>query len=95
MIKVVAKSEYLEKDMDEVLKLVEELISCTKEEHGFITYEFCQDVENPDLYAFIESWESMEDLVAHSQSEHYSRIAPQLKELKSVEYKLEIYKHLK
>ena len=95
MIKVVAKSGFLEKDMDDVFKLIDELIACTKEEHGYVSYEFCQSVEDPELYSFIETWETMEDLIAHSQSEHYGRIGPQLQEFKSAEHKLEIFKVLK
>ena len=95
MIKVVAKSGYLEKDMNDVSKLIDELIACTKKEHGCISYEFCQSVENPNIYAFIETWETMEDLIAHTKSEHYARIGPQLKEFKNEEFKLEIYNTLK
>lgn len=95
MIKVVAKNEFREEDMEKVMPIIEELIACTKQEKGYVSYEFCKSVDNPNLYSFIETWETIEDLVAHSKSEHYTRLGPQMKEFKQADYPIDIFSVMK
>ncbi|MDE6296890.1 MAG: antibiotic biosynthesis monooxygenase, partial [Muribaculaceae bacterium] len=37
-----------------------------------------QSKTNDDRYMIIETWESREDLKAHSKSEHFKRLVPEL-----------------
>lgn len=78
MIKVVANS-YIKADcIDEYLKLSKEIVDLTNaNDKGCIRYELCRDTKNPQHFIMLEEWESMEDLGAHMQSEHFKRIIPQ------------------
>jgi len=81
MLKVVAKMSFAPEAMEKVMPLVEELVAATVKEEGCISYNFCLEAEATDSYAMIESWATKEALDAHSSSEHFIRILPQLRDL--------------
>lgn len=79
MIKVVANSYIKSEFIDEYLKLNSEVVELTNaNDKGCIRYELCRDTQDPLHFIMLEEWESMEDLNAHMQSEHFKRIIPQL-----------------
>jgi len=78
MIKVVAKMNISTEAIGSAMPLIEELIAATVQEEGCIAYNFCKELGSADAYAILESWETQEALDAHSSSEHFIRILPQL-----------------
>lgn len=64
--KVEAKQDQLELVKSEALKLIEP----TRKEPGCIEYNLQQDSENPEVFIFVERWESKELLSAHLESKH-------------------------
>jgi len=64
---ILAKTEKRELVKSEFLKL----IAPTHLEEGCIEYNMYQDNENPNLFIFIENWESEELLQKHMKTEHF------------------------
>lgn len=50
---------------EELRKELLERIEPTRAEPGCISYELHQDIENPAVMVFLESWKSKEDLEKH------------------------------
>jgi quinol monooxygenase YgiN len=65
--KVVAQQESLEIVKSELLKLIEP----TRKEVGCIDYNLHQDNENPAVFIFYETWESLAHLDDHMNSDHF------------------------
>ncbi|CAN5420688.1 putative quinol monooxygenase [soil metagenome] len=42
----------------------------THKEKGCISYELHASVNNPDVFVFVERWETRDDLTAHSRAPH-------------------------
>ena len=59
-------------------ELCAELIAATRQEQGCVSYELFQDKADGNKFSFIEFWQTQADLDAHSASEHFTRIVPQL-----------------
>jgi quinol monooxygenase YgiN len=95
MIKVVARNNLKEGSKDDVLKLVDELIEKTRLEAGCISYELFQSQSDPNEITFIETWESAGALDAHTQTEHFTRIIPQLAVYKTTNAPIGIYTLIK
>lgn len=91
MIKVVAKSEFQVAQIEKVITLYKELVEETRKEEGCISYELFQDEINASIITVIETWENKASLEAHFKTVHFTRIVPQLRELKQQEGEMNIY----
>lgn len=94
MVKVVAKNFVQEGKFEEVISLYKELVELTRKEEGCIKYELFQDEKDSTIIAMIEEWESKDALVSHLNSEHFTRIVPQVKNFMAKETDLTIYNQL-
>jgi len=94
MVKVVAKNFVQEGKFEEVISLYKELVELTRQEEGCIKYELYQDEKDSNIIAMIEEWESREALNRHLNSEHFTRIVPQVKKFMVKETDLTIYNPL-
>ncbi len=65
--KVVAKKEAVQQLKSELLKL----INPTRNEEGCLNYVLHQDIDDPSVFIFYETWESAAFLEKHTQSDHY------------------------
>ncbi|MDD2271717.1 MAG: putative quinol monooxygenase [Desulfuromonadaceae bacterium] len=65
--KIVAKKDAVETVKSELLKLV----PLTREEAGCIEYKLHQDNEEPAVFVFYETWESLVCLENHMNSDHF------------------------
>ena len=65
--KVVAKKDCVEAVKTELLKL----IAPTRKENGCIEYNLHQDNDDPAVFVFYETWESLACLGAHMNTEHF------------------------
>lgn len=93
MIKVVSKGVFREKALQEVIALYQELIAETKKEQGCLSYELYQDIDNPCIMTMLETWENKACLDAHSVSDHFQRIVPEIGKFR-VEKDLHVYTKL-
>ncbi len=81
---IAAKEGKLALVKKEVLALVEP----TKKEQGCLRYELNQDHENPNLFIFVEEWESQELWQKHMENTHLQAF---VKATDGVLKKLEVY----
>ena len=65
--KVIAKKEYTEAVRNELFKL----ILPTRKEKGCKEYNLHQDNDNPSVFVFYETWDSLKCLEAHMKTEHF------------------------
>jgi len=65
--KVVAKKEFLSSVKIALLKL----IAPTRNEEGCIEYTLHQDNDDPQAFIFYETWDNLDSLEKHLQSDHY------------------------
>lgn len=65
--KITAKKESVESVRCELLKLIEP----TRRENGCIAYNLHQDNEDPAVFIFYETWESLACLASHMNSAHF------------------------
>ena len=94
MIKVVAKSFAKPDKLNKILELSAEMVEKTVKEEGCIKYELFQDIKAPEVLVIVEEWESEEALSRHMASEHFTRIVPQLNELREKASEVNILKKL-
>ncbi|MBT2160537.1 putative quinol monooxygenase [Zobellia barbeyronii] len=67
---IVAKILVKEEKRDFVLAELLKLIPITRAEKGCINYDLHQDNENPNLFLFLENWESRELWQEHMGNAH-------------------------
>jgi quinol monooxygenase YgiN len=92
VIKVVAKSEVKEGQIEAYQKLVEELVHETRKEKGCISYELFQDVQHHNIFTFIEAWENQDVLDRHMKSVHFQKIVPQMAQLREKPSEINVYR---
>jgi len=80
MLKVLAKSELKPGSWEKAAPLYRELVEKTRQEDGCIEYGLFIDLADENKVCFVECWASDEALSAHTKSEHFTRIFPQLGE---------------
>jgi len=90
-IRIVARDHFKAECVEDALPLLRELVAATRTEKGNISYTYCQDVNTPDVFAMLESWETEEAMKAHLASEHFTRIIPQLSAMMAEPTRLEVY----
>ena len=56
-----------------------ELVSFSLRDKGCISYDLYESKTNDDRFMIIETWESEEALKAHSESDHFKRLVPEMK----------------
>ncbi|MCL2136799.1 MAG: antibiotic biosynthesis monooxygenase [Coriobacteriia bacterium] len=78
MIKVHAAMELKPEAIDSLRPLVAELVSATVQEKGCHNYNFCEQNDKPGAFAIIETWEDQASLDEHMQSEHFTRLIPEI-----------------
>ena len=78
MIYVFAKFTLKEDAKEAFMALASEMVTLTVKEEGCIQYELCQDINNSCIMVMNEIWTSTETLAAHSASDHFTRIIPQM-----------------
>ena len=91
MIKVVAKSTIQEDKIEEYKKIVAGLIAETRKEEGCLVYELFQDVNNSNIFTFIEEWTTREALQNHMKSRHFTEAMPKLNEIRAKESEVNLY----
>lgn len=63
----------------------------TRKEPGCISYEFLVSTEDECAGAFIEQWQTMEDLSEHSRKEHYKKFKNDSKEMVALPILVKIF----
>lgn len=93
-IRVVARDHMKPECKEEAMVLLKEMVELTRKEEGCISYQYCQDKNDPDCFAMLECWESEEALKKHMGSEHFCRIIPEVQKMTAEPSRLEVYQEL-
>jgi len=95
MIKIVAKNYVKEDKTNEYLELAKKLVKATNElDAGCLHYGLYQDTTNPQIFTFLEEWESEEHLKLHMEAPHFKEMVPALSLYQEKEGELNIYKQV-
>jgi quinol monooxygenase YgiN len=70
MIYVVATTKVKSEGRDAFIAGAKACIAETHKEKGCISYELHASVSDPDVFVFVERWETRDDLTAHSRAPH-------------------------
>lgn len=65
----------------QVKALADELVEKSLKDEGNHGYDLFHSATRPNVYMFCETWESDELLTKHSNSEHFTRLVPQIEAL--------------
>ena len=66
----------LKSNKEEILNLSQDLITESRKEEGWYVYTMCQSEANPDIYTFIDVWDSQAALDLHRTKSHSQQIVP-------------------
>ncbi len=81
MIKITAKANVKEDNIELFLKVASVLTEASRNEEGNVSYGLFQDTENPSTLTFIEEWKSLEAVKFHEESDHFKTNISKLIEL--------------
>jgi quinol monooxygenase YgiN len=93
-IKVVAREKLKSGAKDAALEIFREMIELTRKEKGCVAYNLHEALDNPDVLAMIEIWESKEALDAHMNSEHFKRLIPKVGAYIAEPSQIEVFKEI-
>lgn len=85
MIRIYVTQRVAPEKAEAFAALAKELVAGSRAEEGNVDYSINKSVQDPDLYAIFEVWASPEALQAHQETEHYTRIIPQIGEIATME----------
>lgn len=87
MIHVVAKSYVKKENQATFIELAKKMVAHTVTEKGCIQYILVKAKDVEDVFFFVEKWETLEDLDAHSNGEYLNTI---IEEVKKVRYERDV-----
>jgi len=80
-IRVVAKHFVKPEKLDDFIRLTKQLAESTnKEDWGCINYAVYQDINDPNVVAMLEEWESQEAIDNHLKAQHFLDLLPAMRE---------------
>jgi quinol monooxygenase YgiN len=74
----------------ELIAAAETCIAETRKEQGCILYDLHESISDPTRFVFVEQWESMDRLMAHSAAPHMKPWRAVVKACMSAPTKIEI-----
>ena len=82
MIRINSKFEIKpDTDRDIVLALGKDLVRHSRRDAGNVDYDLMVSSTNPNEMMFVETWDTAENLKAHSEASHFERLVPMLKDM--------------
>ncbi|MBD5302251.1 MAG: antibiotic biosynthesis monooxygenase [Bacteroides sp.] len=77
-VSLITETEENAKKLEEVAT---ELVAFSLRDKGCIDYDLYRSKTNNDRFLIIETWNSEEDLKAHSETEHFKRLVPEMEKV--------------
>ena len=81
MIAIFADFPLKSDKVNEFLSAVEPLIKASNEEEGCIRYELHKALNKENTYIMVEEWKDQAAIDFHNQTEHFTSIVPQFKDM--------------
>ncbi|AAY94131.1 antibiotic biosynthesis monooxygenase [Pseudomonas protegens] len=78
MLKVIAEDFIQAEHLDTVRPWYAELVEKTRQEPLCIAYDLFVDQKDPGHFIFVEQWPDQAALDTHCQTEHFTRLVPQI-----------------
>ena len=91
MILVVAKAQAKAGEAQALMQAAKICIEATLQEEGNISYTMLQEVFDENKFTFLEKWESLQALDAHSKSAHFQAFGASVQSLLAAELMIEVY----
>lgn len=91
MIVILAKNYVKNNEVDKFIEYAEKLVEESRKEKGCISYDLCQDLQEKNVFMFVEKYENEEAIDIHNKSNHFTTIVPKLKELRQRESEVSKY----
>lgn len=91
MILVIANAYLQDGTQEKFLEVAQNCISETLKEKGNISYTLTQNAYDKCVFTFIEQWETVEALEAHSQSAHFMSFYGEAQALVTKELEVNVY----
>lgn len=73
-----------EEKRKKAIEAATELVAFSLHDKGCISYDLYGSLTNSDRLMIVETWESEEDLKAHTESDHYKSLSPKLHDAASM-----------
>jgi len=83
MIRLVSRGQFKPESVEKFKKLAKILVAASVQEEGCIHYELCQEMDEPNILAFIEDWKDQAAIDLHNNTAHFTTIVPQFEALLS------------
>lgn len=78
MLKVIAEDFIQPEHLETVRPWYAELVEKTRQEALCIAYDLFVDQKDPGHFIFVEQWPDQAALDAHCNTEHFTRLVPQI-----------------
>ena len=78
MIKIYAERTVKPENIEAYKKLGLQLVKASQAEEGCISYTLNQCLEDPCVFAFIETWKDRDAINYHNATEHFTTLVPQM-----------------
>ncbi|MEN1758913.1 putative quinol monooxygenase [Anoxynatronum sibiricum] len=94
MITIVAKSTVKKGQEEAFIAMTKDLIEASQQEVGCLSYGLYRDLNDPQVFTFIEEWQDQAAIDRHNASEHFVRIVPQLAAFREGPSEVRLYQRL-
>lgn len=91
MIEIIAKGTFKPDCIETFKQLAHEMIVKTRQEPGCISYQLCNDLSDPNTFAFVETWQDQTAIDSHNQTLHFTSIVPQFEDLLAGPMEVKLY----
>lgn len=92
-ITIVAKARLKPGAKERYIELAKKMVPASQAESGNVCYNLYEDVADPNVLSFIETWQDQSAIDLHDNSPHFAANVPQFAEL--FEGEMEITKYFK
>lgn len=70
-----------EENRSAVINIAKQLVEKSVKEEGCIAYDFFESTTRKDILMFCETWQDEKSIAAHSNTEHFVKLLPELQKL--------------
>lgn len=71
-------------------QIATELLTQSRQDQGCVSYHYGKVIEKPHCYAFVEHWQSMEDLQSHMSQPHFIQAGEKLSQVLTKELEISL-----
>lgn len=88
MIEILSKCEIKESERLKFIQTATQLINLARDEAGCISYEMYHDLDNENVYFFIEKWKSIVHLNYHEENAIIKKYINLIKDCLNIDFEI-------